>query len=66
MYITMADCTRVSSHLPVIQKCCNNLSSKWEAQTSLFIYPIHIISIIFIYIDKSIHHSLNHSVNISQ
>lgn len=36
MYITMADCTRVSSHLPVIQKCCNNLSSKWEAQTSTF------------------------------
>lgn len=35
MYITMADCTRVSSHLPVIQKCCNNLSSKWETQTSI-------------------------------
>lgn len=43
LYITMADCTRVSTHLPVIQKCCNNLSSKWEASSSnpnvfLFIY----------------------------
>lgn len=38
MYMTMADCTRVSSHLPVIQKCCNNLSSKWEAQTSRIVF----------------------------
>lgn len=33
MYITMADTSRVSTHLPVIQKCCNNLASKWDSQT---------------------------------
>lgn len=33
LYITMADTSRVSTHLPVIQKCCNNLASKWDSQT---------------------------------